>query len=618
MSFLYPLGLLGLIGIPILIVIYIIKSKYTEQTVSSTYLWLLSERFLKRKNPISKLAGIISLILQILAVTVISLIIAHPVITLPNAAYEYCFVLDASGSMSFQNANGQTRFEAGKDEILRVIDSSVDGCRYSLVYVGDDTNVIFEKLENKEQAIALVKELQPSYNEADFTDAIGVAQGYFNEYPGVRTYLITDVAYKNTQNIELVNVGEDVENYAVGNVSYLQRGKELTVMGGLLSYRSDASLTVNLYLDGSETPIDTQIISVLAGEPTPFSLTAAANAFSSIRVEISNADALMMDNEYIIYDVKSESSYKTLIVSDRPLFLEAMIATVINADIDVIDPKDYKGQSGYGLYVFDSVNAQILTDMPRDGAVWLINVDGSVQGAGYSVQGEVTFNGSELLERESSTSSAAQALMQGLSGDPIHVTGYIKCGFYRNFTTLLSYKGNPVLFAGTNTDGNREVVFAFDIHNSDLPLTYDFAVLVRNLVKYSFPDMIERTSFECGEDAPVNVIPNCDSIRVESPLGNISYLDTSVAVDSVKLDEVGVYKIIMTVAGSQRELFVYSAMTESERAPLCEEDSIAISGEPISDGFDGKYDPMILLMIVLAIVFLADWMVYCYEKYQLR
>ena len=68
MSFLYPLGLLGLIGVPILIIIYIIKNKYTEQTVSSTYLWTLSERFLKRKNPINKLAGIISLILQILAV----------------------------------------------------------------------------------------------------------------------------------------------------------------------------------------------------------------------------------------------------------------------------------------------------------------------------------------------------------------------------------------------------------------------------------------------------------------------------------------------------------------------------------------------------------------------
>ena len=68
MSFQYPLGLLGLIGIPILILIYIIKSKYTEQTVSATYLWTLSERFLKRKKKDNKITGIISLILQILAI----------------------------------------------------------------------------------------------------------------------------------------------------------------------------------------------------------------------------------------------------------------------------------------------------------------------------------------------------------------------------------------------------------------------------------------------------------------------------------------------------------------------------------------------------------------------
>ncbi|MDE7076738.1 MAG: BatA domain-containing protein, partial [Clostridia bacterium] len=43
MTLLYPLGLLGLLAIPVLILIYIIKSKYTEQVISSTYLWTLSE-----------------------------------------------------------------------------------------------------------------------------------------------------------------------------------------------------------------------------------------------------------------------------------------------------------------------------------------------------------------------------------------------------------------------------------------------------------------------------------------------------------------------------------------------------------------------------------------------
>ena len=36
------------------------------------------------------------------------------------------------------------------------------------------------------------------------------------------------------------------------------------------------------------------------------------------------------------------------------------------------------------------------------------------------------------------------------------------------------------------------------------------------------------------------------------------------------------------------------------------------------DGFDGKFDPIWVIFIALAVVFLADWMVYCYEKYQLR
>ena len=66
MNFLYPYGLLGLIGIPILIIIYIIKSKYTEQIVASTYLWTLSNRFLKKRKRFSMLAGLIALLLQIL------------------------------------------------------------------------------------------------------------------------------------------------------------------------------------------------------------------------------------------------------------------------------------------------------------------------------------------------------------------------------------------------------------------------------------------------------------------------------------------------------------------------------------------------------------------------
>ena len=88
MIFLYPLGLLGLIGIPVLIAVYIIKNKYTEQTIASTYLWRLSERFLRKRRPLSKLAGIVSLLLQIACVATLSFALAHPVLVLQGQAFE--------------------------------------------------------------------------------------------------------------------------------------------------------------------------------------------------------------------------------------------------------------------------------------------------------------------------------------------------------------------------------------------------------------------------------------------------------------------------------------------------------------------------------------------------
>ena len=120
MNFIYPLGLLGLIGVPILIIIYIIKNKYTEKTIASTYIWTVSERFLKRKRPISQLVGLISLILQILAVVFISFAIAHPVMVEKGKAHEYCFMLDASGSMQ-TNCGDTTRFVTAKAEIESII-----------------------------------------------------------------------------------------------------------------------------------------------------------------------------------------------------------------------------------------------------------------------------------------------------------------------------------------------------------------------------------------------------------------------------------------------------------------------------------------------------------------
>ena len=52
MHLLLPLGLLALIAIPLILLIHIIKPKYHERTISSTYVWRLAQKYRKERFPL--------------------------------------------------------------------------------------------------------------------------------------------------------------------------------------------------------------------------------------------------------------------------------------------------------------------------------------------------------------------------------------------------------------------------------------------------------------------------------------------------------------------------------------------------------------------------------------
>lgn len=619
MTFLYPLGLLGLIGIPILIIIYIIKTKYTEQTVTSTYLWILSERFLKRRNPFSRITGLISLILQILAITLVSFAIAHPMFTMSGAAYEYCFVLDASGSMNTLQS-GTSRFDLAKDEIAAVIEEAADGSKYTLVVAAENANVVYEQLTDKTMALEMLEEQQSGYDEDSLDLAISEAQRYFNDNPGVKIHLYTDADHTVNENIKLVNVAASASNYALNNVTYEIQGGKLKVSGDLVSYGETDSLEVYLYVDDAEEAAAGYMGVVSPEQPARFQLVANVDKFSTLRVELEGKDDLVLDNEVFIFDIKSDSAYNAVIISDASLFLEMNLKALGFTNYVVITPEEFEtelmGQiSGYGLYIFDCYSPEKL---PNDGAVWLIKPTRSTNDTGFSVQGTVDLNLPGLLDRSKSTSTMTRTLLENISGNNIYVSSYVRCSLYKEFTTLYTYNSNPVVFAGTNSYGNREVVFAFDIHNANLALLPDFVVLMKNCMEYSFPDVIEASNYYVGDIAVINVLTNCESIRVESPRGKVSYLSTSVATSELSLKEAGVYTISATVEGVVREFKIFAAIPEVERNPVSTVKELTVLGDAVEGGFDGLFDPLMIVFICLAVIFALEWGVYCYEKRQLR
>ncbi len=625
MSFTYPLGLLALIGVPIVIIIYIIKNKYTEQIVASTYLWTLSEKFLKRKKQVSLISGIISLILQIIAIILLSLVLSQPVFTIPNVAKDYCFILDGSGSMNALES-GISKYELAKKEIEKIILDSRKGSTYTLVFVGDKAKVVYEKSVDKENAIELLNKTEPTGASVDYNNVINYVQNLYNNNPSLDTYLLTDREYETT-NITVINVTNDLVNYAIFDTQYEEIAGAVKITGNVISYSKDEVLNVCVYVD--ETLASTLEVNALKGVKTPFNFICTKTDFTQIKTEIKNEDNLMIDNINIVYNVEKEHSYNALIISDRPFYIESVIKTLGNISVEVISRENYTTEyTGYSLYVFDSFAP---SKLPTDGTVWLFGIMNNIEGSGFSVQDVVmiegyeeenqeenTVNGGMLLTYPKNSTAEFKNLVKGKNDDEIYVAKYAKYGLYRKFTTLLTHDGNPVIFTGSTDAGNIEVVFAFDLHDSNLPLLMDYIVLSRNLLNYSFPNIMEKSMFVCGDIATINVASNFDSIRVESPSGDISYLSTKVARAELKLNEVGTYKVLIKIGDETKEFLLYVNMPEEESNTFPEVESLSLIGDNKDIYINGIYDDLLVFFIILIIVFIADWMVYCYEQRQLR
>jgi hypothetical protein len=247
----------------------------------------------------------------------------------------------------------------------------------------------------------------------------------------------------------------------------------------------------------------------------------------------------------------------------------------------------------------------------------LFGASNSIDKSRFSVQDVIENEEGLAGSYPKNSSSIYKTLTNGLFKEQIYLKKYYKYGLYKNFTVLLTHEGDPLIFTGLTDNGNREVVFAFDLHDSNMPLLLDYITLTKNLLDYSFPVIIEESNYVCGETVDLNVLSNCDSIRVENPKGVVNYLDISNEITSFVTTEVGVYKI--SVANGDKEtvfnIFVNMPIEEQHSTEIGEFDLVGIKENNYRDGI---YDELIILFIILAVIYMADWMVYCYEQYQLR
>src|SRR3990170_466675 len=101
MSFISPLALLGLIFVPAVVAMYLLKLRRDDAVVPSTLLWQRLVADVEANAPWQRLRRSLLLLLQILLVLILAALAARPFLERPaGLARDLVLVMDTSASMA--------------------------------------------------------------------------------------------------------------------------------------------------------------------------------------------------------------------------------------------------------------------------------------------------------------------------------------------------------------------------------------------------------------------------------------------------------------------------------------------------------------------------------------
>lgn len=615
MSFLNPAGLWGLLGIPVLILIYIIKPKFQEKLVTSTFIWKLSQKYKKKSLP-WQITNLLLFFVQLLTIGAISLILARPVIVTEDGAAEKIVILDASASMMVEGKNG-SRFDLAKEQIADLADNMESYGKMTVILAGTESYILVERSDSERNIKEVVSQAECTYGAADLSNAFGLAEEVLNENPEAQVYLYTDKQYEAGDGIKVVDVSEEAWNVAVCSMEVSKaENRELVFSAELASYGKDTAATVVLYVD--DVLADAQLVGMLADIPTTVEFSdLGIRQYETARVYVEAEDAISADNEYHLLEGRTQT-YHVLLVSEEPTFWEAALMTFDTINVTTVASFEEldKGEqylpdgtlieeipsNGYDLYVYDKFMPKTL---PGDGAVWMINPEKVPKGVTFKL-GDSVVSEAYMEMAPDTGSELFGTISKEVAVNEVYINEYLEISSALGFETIYTCNDAPVILAG-EADNVRAVIFAFDLSASNLPLRIAYPALIHNMVQYSLCPVLEKTSYEVGDIVTLNKVSGVALTAVKgSDAAAVAENHVRMPVSFVA-EEPGLYTVTQIMADEtveEAEYFVH--------LPAEESDITAVGGslpELGGIGSDVSYEKEITwwFVAVLLILIVVEW-----------
>lgn len=559
MTLLTPWGLLGLLGIAVLILIYIIRPNYQQKVVSSTYIWKLSLKYRKKRIPTNKLRNVLLIVCQILILASCAAVLAQPVKVLFNRVQEreVILVIDSSASMRAEaydeeSKSERSRFERAVARAKQLSDSVLDDDGIvSLIVADNNPDILVQRATaarggDVEAAFeTLLKDDGCAYGVADMETSMLMCEELIAENPNAEVFLYTDVAYAHVPaEVNVVDVkGKGEWNAAILNATATVNDNYYAITVDVVCYGTDAE--VDLQIDilnanamdsedvGESITLEQRGIKCRGEAPTRVVFINADQyvesnnevenvvyyllgegeriySYKSIHISLLERDSFEEDNNFNIYDGQKQI-LKVQYASAKPNPFFSTILTNLRLhyqnrwDLQITEVKlnDKPALEGFDFYIFEHDMPAV---MPTDGFVMLVNpstTDDEYENTGIQFETEVPLSDSMPLTVNDTTHPLMKDILVTDGVSNITIQKYSRLRYDEDFEVLMTYNEQPVMLS-KKVESSQVLVLAFSVHFSNFTLLMDFPIFMNNVFDYYMPSTVRGNAFEVNEKVHLN------------------------------------------------------------------------------------------------------------------
>jgi hypothetical protein len=483
-----PLALLGLLFIPAVVAMYLLKLRRDETIVPSTLLWTRLVADVEANAPWQKLRRSLLLLLQLLLVIILALLAARPFLErTAGLARDVVLVIDTSASMGATDV-APNRLEVAKTAAIAALRDLPTGGVVSVIAADRSARIVVNETTDLGRVRQALAGIEVTSSHGDLGDALELAGKLAARSGDAQILVATDGALATPTTatvparITVLPVGRERRNQAivalavrttpsavtrsvfvsVANLDLERAGRRLEVWGdgALIEVRNltvDPQARSDVVIDDVPRDVGTLEARLVAADPT-----------------VSGAPDQLAVDDHAWAIIPPDRTRLILVVGPGDPYLETALSYLPNVELFGVTAADYgpsterKDGRPWDLVIFEG---SLPTTLPRT-PILAIAPDAS------SPLGEVT---GTLTNPAIGSVSPDEPILRYVDLSTTHIAAasrFVLPDWARN--VIPGPSGAPLLYAGSRA-GLPTAVLAFEPRRSDLPLQVAFPILLANL-----------------------------------------------------------------------------------------------------------------------------------------